>query len=113
MDKCTQYAKLILKDDGYYTCEIVTQKIEVDERTFNTQEIYGFDRPKDPYSKEDNLCVVCMTKPRLLKFYFSVFSFFVFCFLLHLLFVCVFFFRSLTFYALIFVCLSVTFLNLT
>merc|ERR1719491_84298 len=62
--RSTYYAKLVLGGDNLYAAEVVSQKTQVKNRAFESQDIYGLDRVTDPYSGEDNLCVICMTMPR-------------------------------------------------
>jgi len=62
--RSTYYAKLVLGSDNLYKTEVVSQKTQVKNRAFESQDIYGLDRTTDPYSGEDNLCVICMTMPR-------------------------------------------------
>lgn len=62
--RSTYYAKLVLGTDNLYQTEVVSQKTQVKKRAFESQDIYGLDRTTDPYSGEDNLCVICMTMPR-------------------------------------------------
>jgi len=62
--RSTYYAKLVLGSDNLYKTEVISQKTQVKNRAFESQDIYGLDRTTDPYSGEDNLCVICMTMPR-------------------------------------------------
>ena len=64
IDRSINYAKLILGADNLYSAEVVAQKTQVKNRAFESQDIYGLDRQIDPYSKEENLCVICMTMPK-------------------------------------------------
>ena len=62
--KTSYYGKLILGSQDLYSTEVISQKTQVKNRAFESQDIYGLDRQTDPYSKEENLCVICMTMPR-------------------------------------------------
>eukprot|EP01084_Bolivina_argentea_P190736 327678_1 len=62
--KSIYYGKLMINSNNLYSTEIISQKTQVKNRAFESQDIYGLDRCTDPYSKEENLCVICMTMPR-------------------------------------------------
>jgi len=62
--KSINYGKLTLGSNNLYCAQIFSQKTQVKNRAFESHDIYGLDRPTDPYSKEENLCVICMTMPR-------------------------------------------------